>query len=110
MFVLAKECTFTWPVSVLVPGSGRHEAKTFQGRFRVVPARRAAELMGPERAPLPLLREALIGWQGVVDEQGQAVPYSEAARDALLDHPFVLAAVARAYADALSGGAAAEKN
>lgn len=109
MFVLARECTFTWPVSVLVPGSGRHEAKRFDAHFRVVPAARAAELMGPERAPLPLLREALIGWQGVVDEQGQAVPFSAAARDALLDHPFVLVAVARAYADAMAGGAA-EKN
>lgn len=109
MFVLAPYPTFTWPVSVQVPTAGAHETRTFQATFRAIPAARAVELMGPERQPLPLLREALIGWEGVVDEHNTPVPFSPAARDALLDHGFVLAAVATAYADAISGRAA-EKN
>jgi len=109
MFMMVKDPTFSWPVTVHVPGDGARIAQTFTGLFRVVPATRAAALLAEQRSAAALFREVLIGWQGIVDERREPVPFSEETREALLDHGYILVALSEAYADALSGRAA-EKN
>lgn len=52
---------------------------------------------------MELLREAWIGWSGVKDEAGAEVAYSEEVRDRMLGIPFVLAAVAGALLEAMTG-------
>lgn len=106
MFVLAKEFQFTWPVRVRVPtDDGEHAIQTFTARFRLLSHGRAAALGGDARA---LLDAALVGWEGIATDGGGVLQVTEAAKAALLDHPFVLVALAEAYADALSGKAAAK--
>lgn len=100
MFTLANEYRFAWPVSVSVPGAA--EPQQFEACFRALPQSRIEARAGDAPA---LLREALVGWSGVRDEAMREVPFTEAARDALLDLPFVLVALANAYADAMSGAA-----
>jgi hypothetical protein len=100
MFTLAKEWRFAWPVSVPIPGQA--EAQQFQAQFRVLPQSRIEALAAD---PAALLREAITGWGMIRDEAGTDVPFSPEARDALLDLPFVLLALANAYADAMSGQA-----
>lgn len=102
MFVLAEKPTFRWPVRVRAPADQRHEEAGFVAHFAVLPASRLADATVPARE---LMREALIGWEGVVDPAGLPVPFSERARDALLELPFAVAALAAAYADALAGAA-----
>lgn len=107
MFVLAKEPRFTWPVRVLVPvDGGTHEVKTFQACFRLITPARAAELGSDGRA---LMREALIGWEGITHEGGGIVQFTAEARDQLLDVPYVLTALCEAFTGAITGKAA-EKN
>ena len=102
MFVLADTPTFRWPVRVRVPGDQQHDDAGFVARFRVLSVTRLTDAGLPARE---LMREALIGWDGVIDEHGTPVPFGEAARDALLELPYVVAALAEAYAEALAGGA-----
>lgn len=105
MFVLAEDYAFDWPVTVRLPAGGGHTEHRFTARFRLLPPRRAAQFGGDARA---LLDAALVGWQGIATEGGGVLQVTEAAKASLLDHPFVLVALAEAYADALSGKVAAK--
>lgn len=107
MFVLAKDPQFSWPVSVRVPvDDGRHEVQRFTARFRLLPRRTLDQNSGDT---VGLLKAALVGWSEVVDDEKRPVAYSADAAEAMLAIPYVLAGLAEAYADALSG-AAARKN
>ena len=45
----------------------------------------------------------LVGWDGVNDDSGDAVPFSERSRDQLLDVPLVASAVVLAWLGSLTG-------
>lgn len=105
MFVLAEDYAFDWPVTVRLPAGGAHAEHRFTARFRLLPQARLAGLAGDARA---LIAEALVGWQGVAGDGGGVLQVTETNKAALLDHPFVLLGLAEAYADALSGKAAAK--
>lgn len=104
MFTLADEFRFTWLVQVNVPGAT--EPQQFQAQFRVLPQSRIEALA---HDPAALMREALVGWGGIRNEAGKDLAFSDETRAVLLDLPFILVALATAYADAMSG-AAARKN
>jgi len=50
-------------------------------------------------------REIVVGWEGVVDDEKQPVPFSPSGLDMFLDMPMVAATVVTAYMEAVSGGA-----
>jgi hypothetical protein len=107
MFVLMKEHRFSWPVAFDVPMEhGARVAQGFTARFRVLPQSRIEDI---NLRPAELMAEAVVGWEGVLDEAGQPVPFSAATLADLLDIPFILVGLAQAYADAVSG-AGARKN
>ena len=43
------------------------------------------------------------GWSGIVDAEGDDLPYSISARDQLLDQPMLASAIASAYIDSKQG-------
>ena len=49
-----------------------------------------------------LAREVMTGWSGITDADG-VVPYSEAARDQLLDIPLVSASIVMALFSSIAG-------
>jgi hypothetical protein len=107
MFKIAQSAEYTWPVTVEVPtDGGRSDKATFDARFKRLTQTRMDEIRkGISNAEIndaDLAREVLVGWTGVVDDSGE-VPYSEAARDRLLDIPMVSAAVVMALLGSLSG-------
>lgn len=107
MFKIAQSAEYTWPVTVDVPtDGGRSEKSTFDARFKRLTQTRMDEIRksisNAEINDADLAREVLVGWAGVVDDGGD-VPYSEAARDRLLDIPMVSAAVVMALLGSLSG-------
>lgn len=107
MFKIVQNPTYTWPVTVELPtDGGKTEKATFDAEFKRLTQSRVDEIrQAVERGEMrdaDLAREALVGWSGVVDGDG-LVPYSEKARDQLLDIPMVSTAVVMALLGSLSG-------
>ena len=108
MFKLAQKRTITWPVTVNIPqDGGRTQKATFDGEFEVLTQEEAEQAV---RAEKDLLEVQLIGWNGVKDEAGEPVAFSEAAKKQLLDITYVRGALFTAIAEINNGRAAARKN
>ena len=107
MFKIVQSATYTWPVSFDLPtDGGKTEKATFDAEFKRLTQSRVDEIrQAVERGEMrdsDLAREAMVGWSGVVDGDGQ-VPYSEKARDQLLDVSMVSTAIVSALLNSLSG-------
>lgn len=108
MFVLSQSASYKWPVSVEFPvDGGKVEKQTFDAEFKRLSQSRIEEIRksvsADELNDRDFAREILIGWAGIVDGSGESVPFSESARDALLDVPLVSSAVVIAYMNSLAG-------
>lgn len=104
MFKIKHNSDFTWPVKVQVPTDGRHQEQQFTARFKVVERSRFEDISsGDATAETALLREVLLGWEGVADESGEALPFSEQVRDQLLEIPYVRTAVVEAFFEGIAG-------
>lgn len=107
MFKLIQPSSYTWPVTVELPvDGGRVEKATFDVEFKRLSQSRLEEIRGlverSEIRDVDLVREVLVGWSGVTDGS-DPVPYSEAARDQLLDIPMVAASIVMALFQSISG-------
>lgn len=107
MFKIVTSPTYTWPVTVELPADGgKTEKATFDAEFKRLTQTRVDEIrQAVERGEMrdaDLAREAMVGWSGVVDESGP-VPYSENAREQLLNIPTVATAIVMALLGSLSG-------
>ena len=98
MFRVVEKFGFAVPVEVVLPDG---EKQPFEARFSVG-SEDLEELQDPAAIDAALAR-VWTGWSGVVDENGEEVPFDEATRDRLLLFPFVRVAIIRALAAALGG-------
>ena len=104
-FVLKKVSSYKWPVSVDVPvDGGKFKKETFTAVFKKMSRSRFQDLV--EQGEDALIGEILEGWEGIKDEEGEAVPYSKSAQAELCDDPYVLRALINAYSDSLGGAPA----
>jgi|SRR4051812_37339681 hypothetical protein len=110
MFKISQSDSYTWPVSVeSAISGGKFEKETFDAEFKRVSQTRIQEIIKlveptpPLISDVDLAKEVLVGWKGVVDANGE-VPYSEAARDTILDKPGTASAIVTAFYASLSGG------
>ena len=101
-FVRKKVKTFKWPVSIEEPSDGgTFDTNTFDAIFKRVGRKDFLKLS--EKSELDLLKAVLVGWDGIDDEDGKAVPFSmEALRD-LSDDPYWIRGVLKAYTDTFEG-------
>lgn len=107
MFKLIQPTSYTWPVTVELPvDGGRTEKATFDAEFRRLSQSRLEEIRGQiernEIRDVDLVREVMVGWSGVTDG-ANPVPYSEAARDQLLDIPMVAASIVMSLFQSIAG-------
>lgn len=107
MFKLIQPTSYTWPVTVELPiDGGRTEKATFDAEFHRLSQSRLEELRGQiernEIRDVDLVREVMVGWSGVTDG-ANPVPYSEAARDQLLDIPMVAASIVMSLFQSIAG-------
>ena len=117
MFRLVEEATYEWPVDVMLPSQtkpGTYDPQRFWMTFVMIPSDEAqaieAELRDADDGDVDaLLMRAARGWRGVVDAEGDGIPFSEPALRALLNWAPVRLACYRAYTDSLSGGLAAPR-
>lgn len=119
-FVLKQSSSYKWPVSFKLPvDGGKFEKQTFDAEFKRLPQARINEIQtdvqtrikAAERNELvdtsvtdiSIANELIIGWEGVVDSDGDAVTFSETVKQQLLDIPTVASAIIVAYFDSLAG-------
>ena len=107
-FVRKKVKTFKWPVEVQEPSEskpGKFEKSEFTAVFKRV---KMSELEGvTESEGASLLKKVLVGWEGINDEDGDPIEFSEAELEDFADDAdwmkAVLAAYTKTYAEAESG-------
>ena len=119
-FVLKQSSSYVWPVTVKLPISGgKFEKQTFDAEFKRLPQARInkiqievqARIKSSERneatddsiSDQSIAEELLIGWSGVLDEDGDEVPFTESMKQQLLDIPTMATAIVVAYFDSLTG-------
>jgi hypothetical protein len=111
MFKLDSTDTYTYPVTIeVVADGGRFSKSSFDATFKRLSRTQVAEMMRQirdgEMTDHGVAAAVLVGWKGVLDTSGAEIPFSEGARDQVLDvHP-VCPAVIQAWADSLKGGKA----
>ncbi|RTR01938.1 hypothetical protein [Halomonas nitroreducens] len=112
-FVLKSVPDITVPVTIQVPGEA--EAKTIEARWRLHPVSRTQELLEQQRlgelTDEALVGQDLLGLEGITDEAGEAVPFSDELVAQLLDIAYVRRPLVLSWFAAQQGRAeAAAKN
>lgn len=91
----------TWvTVRLTVPTADGLQTQTFRAQFLILPAKERQALASDPRAALAKI---WLGWEDIVDAEGTPVPFSETARDQLMDYDYVTFGVAAAYERATAG-------
>jgi hypothetical protein len=108
MFKIIQPSEYSWNVTVELPmDGGRVDKQSFDGIFKRISQSRLAEIQkqieAGEIRDVDLAREVLVGWKGVVDSDGNDVPFSESARDQLLDISMVATGVVISFMQSLTG-------
>lgn len=109
-FKIAQTPAFNWPVKIPVPADGgkvlEEEVTIRFKRLTVDEITQTYESTGKDMRKLS--RAIVIGWNGVEDDDGTAVPFNATHLDALLNIPGAAAAIVTAWMDANAG--ARQKN
>jgi len=104
-FVLKKTASYKWEVKVEVPVDGnRFETQTFEAVFKKISRSAFNSLV--DKGDDALVGEIFLGWEGVTDETGKDLPFTEKNKQQLCDDPYVLRALIQAYADSVTGAPA----
>lgn len=102
------------PVVINIPGDGGAITKAdITADFVILPQNEVDDLIAAARdgdGDADMLRKVWCGWSGVQDAGGNTVEYSEAARDKLLNIPYVRSALLQAYFKSASGEKARRGN
>ena len=113
-FVLNQSQSYSWPVSIQLPADGgKREKSSFDALFKRLPQSRINEIQqlvqqrikAAERGEeldngvtdQTIAAEILVGWAGILDADGDDVPYSEVVKAQLLDVPMMAGALIEAY-------------
>lgn len=115
-FVFKPDFKYWWPVKVKTPnddpkrGGGTIE-QTFNAQFRSISTSETRDLMaGAEDGTIEFIKAVVVDWdESIVDDEGNAVPFSEGALDDMLSNVWVLKAFWTAWAESTSGQAAGAK-
>jgi hypothetical protein len=119
-FVLKQSATYVWPVTFRMPtDGGKYEKQSFDAEFKRLPQSRInevqvevqARLKAAERgeafetdiSDISIADEVLMGWAGVVDGDGDEVPFSETAKAELLNVPGLAGSIIEAYFESVQG-------
>lgn len=121
MFVLKKDHSYAWPVTVQVPADGGDiREEQFTCTFQILPQARIESLMEEMRADEGttlgggaderILREVVVGWEDVKDESGDVIPFTGENLATLMALPYARIGVMRAYFESVMGEKARIKN
>lgn len=106
-FVLKKVASYKWPVTVETPiDGGKFQKQTFDAIFKKMSRSEFNNLV--EQGDDALVDQIVEGWEGITDEDGKEIPFTQKMKKELTDDPYVMRALITAYADSVMG--ASQKN
>jgi hypothetical protein len=98
-FVRKKVKTFKWPVKVEEPADGGvFETSTFDAVFKRVPT---SELK--EKGEFELLSQVVYGWEGIEDEDGKPVKFSQENLKEFSEDTCFVRGITNAYIESIAG-------
>jgi hypothetical protein len=101
-FKITRTPTYKVPVKVEIPNEkGKKDVETITAIFNRIGLERLNELKDVKHPEV--LREVLAGWEGVVDDDGEEVPFTEANRLAMFDIPQAFDALVAAFWNSIFG-------
>lgn len=103
-FKVRKISSYEWPVKVQVPHNGRFKEETFTGIFKKLSRSAFNDLL--EQGDDALVQEIMIGWKGIVDEDGEEIEFSDEALREFADDPFFLRGLITSFTESLTGAQA----
>jgi hypothetical protein len=117
-FKISRSQTYRWPIKIRLPKDGGGcTVETFEGEFRRLKQSRIDELRrqliaqeesGLEEGEITAeaaIGEILAGWSGIMDDDGEEVPFSPSAVAELLELPTVAMQILRSWGESLMVGA-----
>ena len=107
-FKLDQSGTYKWPVTVEVPVDyGRREKHKFDGEFKRMTQSRIKELIelvaSGDLSDVDVVKEVLVGWEGIEDDEGNELKFSQAKLKQLLEVPMVATAIGKAFFNSIAG-------
>jgi hypothetical protein len=93
-FVAKKVASFKWPVSVSVPNDGKYESHTFTAVFKSL---KKSEIDSLENDDAKFIKGVLLGWEDVLDENNEEIPFNKENLAAMIDDIRWSVAVIRTY-------------
>jgi hypothetical protein len=105
---VTKAKTVKWPITAMEPtDGGKFTPRSFTAHFELLPETEMQELIGKGglEADETTIKKALIGWDGVQDDDGNPIPLTDDVLSWVFEHAVWLrGAIAKAYLDAHYGG------
>ena len=113
-FVLKQSNSYQWPLKLRIPvDGGKKEVSTFDAEFKRLSEDRISEMRKRARDielgrveedeidEKTMVREVVVGWSGVVDDNGEPIAFSQSALEQLLSIATVPNQVLRAFFESL---------
>jgi hypothetical protein len=85
---------------------GKFQKQTFDAIFKKMSRSEFNNLV--EQGDDALVDQIVEGWEGITDEDGKEIPFTQKTKKELTDDPYVMRALITAYADSVMG--ASQKN
>ena len=115
-FKLTQTATYTWPMKIVLPvDGGRRETHSFDAVLRRLPQSRINELIrqvklqergdvdpADEIQDIDAAMEVMAGWSGVLDDDGDQLPFSDANLSELLEIPTVAGQIVKNWFGSLN--------
>jgi len=107
-FKLDKPGTYKWKVTVEVPVDyGKHDKQEFYGEFKRITQSRIKELIelvaSGDLIDVDVVKEVLVGWEGIEDDEGNELKFSQSNLKQLLEVPMVATAIGTAFFESYTG-------
>jgi len=108
--VLKDSDSYSWPIVYRLPVSGgRREKQEFEAEFKRLPQSRiiqiqslakklaSADADAVEISDVSIADEVLVGWDGIIDSDGEPIAFTRRTKDQLLELPMMAACLIEAY-------------
>ena len=106
---IKKDDTYSWPCSVDIPvDGGKYIKQTFTCKFKRAKQTENEKfqmmLKNEELKNARLIAEkVLVGWEGIQDEDGNEILFTDVTSKQILDAPMIAIAIASSYFESLGG-------
>lgn len=115
MFKLSTKTSYNRKINIKVPlDLGKFDKASFIVEFRLVPVSEIKDTLerakNQELTDEDILKQNILGWEGVSDAEGESLPFTDNNLDQLLDIPYVRKPLMDALMEDMLGKEVLRKN